>query len=319
MIFRLTSRTAAAPDLTVTQCRPGLGRYVVGLWLALLLGGNAAASDATVTLPGTRAFALSSQATGHDYRIEVAVPDAPPPDEGYPVLYVLDGNARLPLMVAARDVLMRRAETPWLMVGIGYADTQRLARDERTLDYTPPVLDARYAGQQNPRPAGGADAFLGFIEDELKPAIGERFALNTSREALMGHSFGGLFTLYALHQRPASFSDYIAVSPSLWWNFGDLFSDYCHTANQGERAPRGMILRGSEEGTRVPDGTPRGIAADVHERESQRADKADRLAQRLNTCRPEWDVSFTLLDGENHGSVLWPAARATLEFLRAAD
>lgn len=299
--------------------RPFKGRCGLGAAL-LVCAGTVVAAGEPVLLPGTQAFALASQATGHDYRIEVAVPDASPPQDGYPVLYVLDGNARLPLMVAARDVFMRRAETPWLMVGVGYADTQGLARDARTLDYTPPLLDERYAGQQNPRPAGGADAFLAFIENELKPAVNARFAVNASREALMGHSFGGLFTLYALHQRPESFSDYVAVSPSLWWNFGDLFNAYC-----GERqtapiaAPSVLVMRGSEEGTRVPDGLPEGIAADVHEQESPRADKADRLASRLDTCRPQWDLSFTLFDGENHGSVLWPAARKTLEFLRAAD
>ncbi len=308
-------------------------KWLSGALLALVLCGSAqadtqgaAADPEAVTLPGTRAFAVSSLATGHDYRIEVAVPDAPPPEGGYPVLYVLDGNARLPLMVAARDVLMRRTKTPWLMVGVGYADTRRLARNARALDYTPPLLDARYAGQQNPRPAGGADAFLGFIEDELKPSIGERFAVSTSREALMGHSFGGLFTLYALHQRPDSFSDYVAVSPSLWWNFGDLFDGYCRTLKQvGEEEgsgtatlPRVMITRGSEEGTRIPEGQPQGISKAEYARESRQADKADRLAERLQRCRPEWQVNFSLFDGENHGSVMWPATRATLKFLRAA-
>lgn len=262
---------------------------------------------------------MASAATEQHYRIEVAVPEAPPSEGGYPVLYVLDGNARLPLMVAARDVLMRRAKTPWLVVGVGYADTPGLARGPRTLDYTPPLLNARYAGQQNPRPAGSADAFLTFIDDELKPAIAARFAVDRSREALMGHSLGGLLTLYALHQRPESFSDYVAVSPSLWWNFGDLFSSYCHTASRGERTPQVLIMRGSEEGTRVPSGEPQGVSHPAYLSEMWRVDKADRLAERLAACRPEWDVSFTLFDGENHGSVMWPAARKTLEFLHVAD
>lgn len=296
-------------------------RCVLGALMGGWVATAAAAAGEAVTLPGTQAFTLSSPATGHDYRIDVAVPEAPPPEGGYPVLYVLDGNARLPLMVAARDVLMRRAKTPWLMVGVGYADTQGLARDARTLDYTPPLLDQRYAGQQNPRPAGEADAFHAFVDSELKPAVNARFDVDDDRTALMGHSFGGLFTLYALHQRPDSFSDYVAVSPSLWWNFGDLFNAYCGERQAALTAaePRVLIMRGSKEGTRVPAGEPRGINRLAFLSEMWRADKADRLAARLAACRPQWDVSFTLFDGENHSSVLWPAARRTLEFLRAAD
>lgn len=307
-------------DHIVSAYRPTMGRFCVGaalLWVGVVT--PALAQDAAVTLPNTQAWGMASAATEQHYRIEVAVPEAPPPEGGYPVLYVLDGNARLPLMVAARDVLMRRAKTPWLLVGVGYADTQGLARGPRTRDYTPPLLDQRYAGQQNPRPAGGANAFLTFIDDELKPAIAARFAVDASHEALMGHSFGGLLTLYALHQRPGSFSDYVAVSPSLWWNFGDLFSAYCNTAADTGVAPRVLIMRGSEEGTRVPSGEPQGIDRLVYLSETWRDDKADRLARRLNTCRPEWDLSFTLFSGENHGSVMWPAARATIEFLRTAD
>lgn len=294
------------------------------LWLALLLVGNAAASDDAITLANTHEFTLLSTKTGHEYLVQVAVPEVAPPDEGYPVLYVLDGNARLPLMLAARDTLTRRGESmPWLMVGVGYTDAERLAPKRRALDYTPPLLDARYAGQKNSRPAGGAEAFLDFIEQRLKPAVSERFAVNSAREALMGHSFGGLFTLYALHQRPESFSDYIAVSPSLWWNFGDLFDGYCRTLKQaGEEGgsstatlPRVMIARGSEEGARIPEGQPQGISTADYARESRQTDKADRLAERLQRCRPGWDARFTLFDGESHGSVMWPAARSALAFL----
>jgi predicted alpha/beta superfamily hydrolase len=38
------------------------------------------------------------------------------------------------------------------------------------------------------------------------------------REALFGHSYGGLFALHALFTRPSSFDTFIAASPSIWWN-----------------------------------------------------------------------------------------------------
>ncbi len=34
----------------------------------------------------------------------------------------------------------------------------------------------------------------------------------------MGHSYGGLFTLYALFTHADMFDTYVAISPSIWWN-----------------------------------------------------------------------------------------------------
>jgi pimeloyl-ACP methyl ester carboxylesterase len=42
--------------------------------------------------------------------------------------------------------------------------------------------------------------------------------ISVSREALYGHSYGGLFALHALFTRPKAFDCYIASSPSIWWN-----------------------------------------------------------------------------------------------------
>lgn len=66
---------------------------------------------------------------------------------------------------------------------------------------------------------GGAEEFLDFIEQKVRPAVQVRFPQATlEREALYGHSYGGLFSLYALLTRPRSFACYIASSPSIWWN-----------------------------------------------------------------------------------------------------
>jgi predicted alpha/beta superfamily hydrolase len=46
-----------------------------------------------------------------------------------------------------------------------------------------------------------------------------------SREALYGHSYGGLFALHALFTRTHSFDCYIASSPSIWWNDNDILHE----------------------------------------------------------------------------------------------
>ena len=40
---------------------------------------------------------------------------------------------------------------------------------------------------------------------------------------LAGHSFGGLFTLYALFRQPRLFASYVACSPSLWYGNKTMF------------------------------------------------------------------------------------------------
>jgi predicted alpha/beta superfamily hydrolase len=66
---------------------------------------------------------------------------------------------------------------------------------------------------------GGANEFLDFIEGPVRSAVQERLPkVSFSREALYGHSYGGLFALHALFTRSNAFDCYIASSPSIWWN-----------------------------------------------------------------------------------------------------
>jgi hypothetical protein len=129
--------------------------------------------------------------------------------------YIVDGNA---LFLTATEVAWRRAASSHfagggLIVAIGYPVAGKLYdAKRRSLDLTPPT--------ESPIPgAGGADAFLDFIEKSVRPAVKARFPRATfSRAALYGHSYGGLFALHALFTRPHAFDCYIASSPSIWWN-----------------------------------------------------------------------------------------------------
>jgi hypothetical protein len=70
-------------------------------------------------------------------------------------------------------------------------------------------------------PSSGADTFLTFVTSELRAYVDSTYS--TSRQTtLFGHSYGGLFTVYALLTHPESFDHYIASDPALWWNAGSL-------------------------------------------------------------------------------------------------
>lgn len=63
---------------------------------------------------------------------------------------------------------------------------------------------------------GGAEAFLNFIEEKLKPLVATRTRIDAAHQVIFGHSFGGLFVLCALCTRPAAFRGWIAISPAIW-------------------------------------------------------------------------------------------------------
>ena len=63
---------------------------------------------------------------------------------------------------------------------------------------------------------GGAPAFLHWVEGELLPVLGARFALDPAQNSVLGYSLGGLFALWAVCQREA-FSQCACLSGSLWY------------------------------------------------------------------------------------------------------
>src|SRR3546814_15077313 len=57
------------------------------------------------------------------------------------------------------------------------------------------------------------------------PAIEKRYAVDSRRQALYGHSLGGLFALHMLYSHPGAFRTIIAASPSIWWDNQAILSE----------------------------------------------------------------------------------------------
>ncbi|EHY76538.1 putative hydrolase of alpha/beta superfamily protein [Stutzerimonas stutzeri ATCC 14405 = CCUG 16156] len=172
-----------------------------------------------VELPQASQRDIQSERTGKVYRIFVSEPRHEPPPGGYPVLYVLDGNALFPSLAIQAQALENRPgptlRNSVLVVGIGYPGNELYDFEARSEDYTPKAEDRQRLPNRKSAPSGGADDFLAFIEDELKPMIALRYSVNSQRQTLFGHSYGGLFTLYTLLTRPRAFQGYVAASPSI--------------------------------------------------------------------------------------------------------
>lgn len=185
------------------------------------VGPDHAAAEAELRLfqTGAPTHALSQKvvATGPGHRLFIAVPKGTAPAGGWPVLYMLDGNAAFDFLTPEHLAL-----APGLMVvGVGYDTDRQFARERRTLDFTAPDgpgdglrPDHVHAG----RVAGGAALFHDRLTGPLRAAAEAELPVDPARRTLWGHSFGGLFTLYALLARPQGFARYAAISPSIWWD-----------------------------------------------------------------------------------------------------
>lgn len=185
-------------------------------------------------------------------RIFLATPYAP---DGA-VLYMLDGNAAFDFLTPAH-----LERYPGLLVaGVGYDTEKQFARAARIYDYSPPPEreDPHHPG----RMAGGAAAHLARMIGPVRAAVETGRAIDPARRTLWGHSFGGLFTLYAMAQRAEGFSRYAAISPSIWWDTPLVTSIMAQSIAQGRLSGRELYLGVGDAEKRTaspgppPDGPP---------------------------------------------------------------
>ncbi len=260
-----------------------------------------------VSLPGTRQIDIA--AGGHTHRIMLAVPPGLPPEQGWPVLYLLDGNLSFPpIAQLMRNRFARGPGVPVqgaVVVGMGYAEDGEkrvLDLDARAYDYTPP---APGRGQRE----GGADAFLQFLLGSVRPLVESAVRVDRTRQTLFGHSYGGLCALHALFTRPDGFQNYVAASPSVWWCNGFIAQEQTRfLADRRADAPAVRLLVSLGEREAEPPADP-ARAAIARERRNP-----ERLRALLDGLRaaPGLDLRFTTFPGADHGSAMLPAAQQAL-------
>ncbi|MBN9546509.1 MAG: alpha/beta hydrolase [Alphaproteobacteria bacterium] len=228
---------------------------------------------AEVSIPNTRQIQFTSAINGEPYTLFVSIPFIPAPPGGYPVYYVLDGEAYFSTAATASLLLQENAA---VVVGIDHlafndraviekyarrkpSDTGPIGTDAminaynrlRTHDLTLPVAPAHRAPDWfEPSRNGGVDDFLKIIETEIKPRIAALVSVDAANQALYGHSLGGLAVVRALFTEPNAFRSFIASSPSLWWD-GDAVlkgeEKFAAAVTAGRAAPRILITAGDDE------------------------------------------------------------------------
>lgn len=266
-------------------------------------------------------FDLSHPSGEGMFKISVArVGNAATRVRDVPVLFVLDADMSFAL--AAEIARLRGTaglQTTAMVVGIGYgAEVEQMAK-LRTADLTPPLSAAgkealggltEMIGDKD----GGAEAFLTFLTDNLKPQILERYPeASPDDHVLFGHSLGGLFVAYALLTRPQAFGAFLVASPSLWW---DGFAILKHLPAFAEKLktldvqPRTFICVGGKEQD-PPTKTSPLLSMTIDQlqafvAQARMVDAAADFAVALGEAGL-LDVTHTAFPDEDHTSVLPPA------------
>lgn len=234
------------------------------------------------------------------YQLFIAAPKPAPGSGGHPIMYCLDGNS-----VFNRLTADHLARVPGLIVaGIGYPTEMPIDSQARSRDYTPmprPGHD-RSGERGRGRPIGGAPAFLDLMTGRLRQEAEAGLTVDPSRRTIWGHSYGGLFCLYALFTAPDAFRRYIPVSPSTGWG-GGVMLDLARDAPHREAGPADvLVMLGDSEG-RTPDGTPIAGRPSI-----STVTMIDRLK-----ARPDLHVASHIFEGLTHGATFAASFPAALE------
>jgi len=192
-------------------------RFLLPVFAAAALAGPLfppAASATPYTLANTEVRALPRSANGRSYTLYINTPAsyATSPARKYPVVYLTDGYWDFHLLTwHAGNLVVDGLIPECIVVGIAYAGSNPDVSSLRQWDLTP-VYDA-YAGGNS----GHAGEFLGVIEKQFIPFVEKNYRVDKTFRVLGGSSYGGLFSMFALFERPGLFNAYIAVSPALWY------------------------------------------------------------------------------------------------------
>lgn len=137
--------------------------------------------------------------------------------KNYPVLFVLDADGHFNYVSQFIPYLhnqFNKEIPPMLIVGIPSL--------RRTATLTPKTGNLRY---DTIAQRGEANQFLDFIENELLVQL-NRYYRVTAFRVVLAHSLAGLFSIYAMHERPKLFNAVIAASSSAGYGDGILYKKF---------------------------------------------------------------------------------------------
>ena len=244
-------------------------------------GGEPVSIGTTYSIPAT--------AFEGDRRVTVRLPAgyAEQPEMKFPVVYVIDGGPEQDFphiagIAQSRD--MNWSFGRFILVGIETVN--------RRAEISPPVRPEALAEYQESLGAtpGGSENFRRFIAADVKPWVEANFRTD-GHDAVMGESLAGLFIMETLMKQPELFDDWIAVSPSMWFDDMKLAREAASMMPAAAGGKERIYLTLANEGYRHEEGV-------------------ERLVDALRSSAPaDWKWAYVPLnDSETHGTIYHTAA-----------
>lgn len=247
--------------------KPNLSNYIFLFSLLLF----SCSEDDNISITGTiHAESLQSNTVNDEYKIYIYLPPNFDSSQIYDVIFQLDADYQFDGLAKTIETMVNENSiNPKILIGIGYPNG-----DMRDRDYTISEISGNQAG------SGGAENFYKFLTTELMPYIKNRYPVNLNNCTLVGHSLGGLFVYYSLLNQTTQtnkFSNYIAQSPSLWWDGGEIFN-----MEQNSQTLEGKLYSNVGE---FENATMRSLS--------------DEMKQRLST-KPNLQIQFQTIHHASH-------------------
>lgn len=148
-------------------------------------------------------FDLSNSLNGFEYEVSIIEKNSNTSSIKN-VVFVLDAADLMPIILNEYEAL--GSTKSLVVIGVNSKESGKRVRN-----YTPTEIDGEESGR--------ADEYFRFIEQEVIPELElSGYIDTTSSLSLLGHSIGGLATCYAFIKYNSLFDNYIALSPSLFWD-----------------------------------------------------------------------------------------------------
>jgi predicted alpha/beta superfamily hydrolase len=211
-------------------------KIILTILLSMILSASAASGQVRA---GTKPFVLGitdsfrSAQLGETRVLNIYLPDGyDTATAKFPVIYLLDGSANedfIHIVGLVQFLNMIQVLPATIVVGVANVDRRR--------DFTfPTKVQKDLAAYPT---TGGSARFIAFVEKELQPYVEHHYRVS-AQKTIIGQSLGGLLATEILLKKPALFTNYIIVSPSLWWNNESLL----------DAAP-GLLKKGLPDGIKV--------------------------------------------------------------------
>lgn len=171
--------------------------YIISLSIFLTLGCN------KPNIEPSSSFVISNSINGHNY--EICITEQNPNKGGANnVIFLLDADVLTPIILS--EYAEKGIAKSLIIVGVKSKEDGKRVRD-----YSPTEINSEESGE--------AREFFTFIKEDLLPELKSREIINSSSNTtLLGHSMGGLATSYAFTSFNDVFNNYVALSPSLFWD-----------------------------------------------------------------------------------------------------